>query len=150
MENFKYQWSIISNERSKPEVLSSIAQTTAALSRLNIMWRDKNISLASKVNLMRTLIVSTTFLYACESCSFTAEIERKSQAREMRFPNEEVRSRIQNAIEVHDDLLTMVKKRNLRWYGHISRSSTMAKTILQGTVKGARCRQKTRTGDNMI
>ena len=50
--------------------------------------------------------------------------------------NEEVRNRIQNAIGVHDDLLTMVKKRKLRWYGHISRSSGMAKTILQGTVKG--------------
>ena len=52
--------------------------------------------------------------------------------------NEEVHNRIQNAIGVHDDLLIMVKKRKLRWYGHISRSSGMAKTILQGTVKGAR------------
>ena len=54
--------------------------------------------------------------------------------------NEEVRNRIQNAIGVHDDLPTMVKKRKLRWYGHISRSSGIAKTVLQGTVKGARRR----------
>ena len=52
--------------------------------------------------------------------------------------NEEVHNRIQNAIGVHYDLLTMVKKQKLRWYGHISRSSGMAKTILRGTVKGAR------------
>ena len=45
--------------------------------------------------------------------------------------NEEVRNRIQNAIGVHNDLLTMIKKGKLRWYGHISRSSGMAKTILQ-------------------
>ena len=65
--------------------------------------------------------------------------------------NEEVRNRIQNAIGVHDDLLTMVKKWKLRWYGHISRSSGMAKTILQGTVKGARRRgrQKKRWEDNI-
>ena len=44
--------------------------------------------------------------------------------------NEEARNRIQNAIGVHDELLTMVKKRKLRWYGHISRSSGMAKTSL--------------------
>ena len=43
--------------------------------------------------------------------------------------NEEVRNRIQNAIGVHDDLLTMVKKWKPRWYGHISRSSGMAKTL---------------------
>ena len=54
--------------------------------------------------------------------------------------NEEVRNRIQNAIGVHDDLLTMVKKRKLRWYGHISISSSMVKTILQWTVKGDRRR----------
>ena len=45
----------------------------------------------------------------------------------------------------------MVKKRKLRWYGHISRSSGMAKTILHGTVKGARRRgrQKKRWQDNI-
>ena len=65
--------------------------------------------------------------------------------------NEAVRNRIQNAIGVRGDLLTMVKKRKLRWYGHISRSSVMAKTILQGTVKGARRRgrQKKRWEDNI-
>ena len=137
-----------------------MAQTTATLSTLKIIWRDKNISLASKVKLMRTLILST-FLYAC---TLITEIERRNQALEMRcyrrllnisykdhVTNEEVRSRIQNAIKVHDDLLTMVKKRKLRWYGHISRSSGMAKTILQGTVKGARRRgrQKKRWEDNI-
>ena len=52
---------------------------------------------------------------------------------------------------MHDDLLTIVKKRKLKWYGHISRSSGMAKTILQGTVKGARRRgrQKKRWEDNI-
>ena len=48
---------------------------------------------------------------------------------------EEVRDTIQNAIGVHDNLLTIVKKRKLRWYGHISRLFGMAKTDLQGRVK---------------
>ena len=163
VENFKYLGAIISNEGSKPEILSRIAQTTAALFRLKIIWRDKNILLAYKVKLMRTLILST-FLYACESWALTAEIERRIQALEMRcyrrllnisykdhVMNEEVCNRIQNAIGMHDDLLTMVKKRKLSWYGHISRSSGMAKTILQGTVKGARRRgrQKNRWEDNI-
>ena len=58
VENFKYLGAIISSEGSKPEILSRIAQTTAALSRLQIIWRDKNISLATKVKLMRTRILS--------------------------------------------------------------------------------------------
>ena len=163
MENSKYLGTIISNEGSKPEILSRTAQTTAALSRPKIIWRDKKIWLASKAKLMRTLILST-FLYACESWTLTAEIERRIQALEMKcyrrllnisykdhVTNEEVRNRNQNAIGVHDDLLTMVKKRKLRWYGHISRSPGMVKTILQGTVKGARRRgrQKKRWEDNI-
>ena len=147
VKKFKYLGAIISNEGLKPGVLSRIAQTTAALSRLKPICRDKNISLASKVKLMRTLILST-FLYACESWTLTAEMERRIQSLEMRcyrkllnisykdhVTNEEVRNRIQNANGVHNDLLTMVKKRKLRWYGHISRSSGIAKAILQGTVK---------------
>ena len=64
--------------------------------------------------------------------------------------NEGVRNRIQNAVGVHDDLLTMVKKRKLRWYGHISRSSGMAKTILQGTVKGTRRRGRQKKWEDNI
>ena len=54
--------------------------------------------------------------------------------------NEEVRRKIQAAIGEYDELLTLVKKRKLRWFGHVSRSSGLAKTILQGTVKGKRKR----------
>ena len=64
--------------------------------------------------------------------------------------NEEVRRKIQIAIGEYDELLTLVKKRKLRWC-HVSRSSGLAKTILQGTVKGKRkrCRQKKRWEDNI-
>ena len=33
------------------------------------------------------------------------------------------------------DELTLVKQRKLRWFRHVSRSSGVAKTILQGIVK---------------
>ena len=52
--------------------------------------------------------------------------------------NEKVRAKIQQAIGRHEDLLTIVKRRKLQWHGHVSRSSGLAKTILQGTVKGGR------------
>ena len=65
--------------------------------------------------------------------------------------NEEVHAKIQQAIGPHEDLLTIVKRRKLQWYGHVSRSSGMAKTILQGTVKGGReqGRQNKRWEDNI-
>ena len=79
VKNFKNLGAIISDEGSKPEIFSRIAQTTAGLSRLKVIWRDKNISLAPKVKLMWTLILCT-FRYACGSWTLTAEIERRIQA----------------------------------------------------------------------
>ena len=48
-------------------------------------------------------------------------------------------------------MLIIVKRRKLQWYGHVSRSSGRAKTILEGTVKGGRRegRQKKRWEDNI-
>ena len=64
--------------------------------------------------------------------------------------NGEVRAKILQGIGPHEDLTT-VKRRKLQWYGHVSRSSGLAKTILQGTVKGGRRqgRQMERWEDNI-
>ena len=50
--------------------------------------------------------------------------------------NEEVYAKIQQAIGPHEDLLTIVKRRKLQCYGHVSLSLGLAQTILEGTVKG--------------
>ena len=39
--SFKYLGSVITDEGSKPEILSRIAQTTAALTRLKPVWNDR-------------------------------------------------------------------------------------------------------------
>ena len=111
---------------------------------------------------MRSLVTSI-FLYACESWTLTAELQRRIQAIEMwcyrkilgisykdHVTNEEVRAKIEQAIGPHEDLLTIVKRRKLQWYGHVSRSSGLTKAILQGIVKaGRKGRQKERWEDNI-
>ena len=88
-----------------------------------------SISLSSKIRLMRYLVTSI-FLYACESWILTADLQRRIEAMEMRcyrkilhisykdrVTNEEIRAKIQQAIGPHKDLLTIVKRRKLQWYG---------------------------------
>ena len=152
--SFKYLGSVITD--NKPEILSRIAQTTAALTRLKPIWNDRSISLGSEIRLMSSL-VTFLFLYACESRTLTKELQRRIQATEMSYyrkilhisykdhvTDEEVRAKLQQAIGPHADLLTIVKRRKLQWYGHVSRSSGLIKTILQGTVKGGRRQGKQR------
>ena len=75
---------------------------------------------------MRSLVVSI-FLFACGSLALTAELDKRTQAFEMRcyrrllnisykdhVTNEEVRRKIHTAIAESDELLTLVKKRKLR------------------------------------
>ena len=49
--NFKYLGSVITDEGSKPEILSRITQTTAALTRLKPVWNYRSISFSSKIQL---------------------------------------------------------------------------------------------------
>ena len=81
--SFKYLGAVVSDDGSKLEVLSRVAQATAALTKLNPICRVNNISLGSKVKLMHSLVISI-FLYACESWTLTAELEKRTQAFEMR------------------------------------------------------------------
>ena len=73
--SFKYLGSVITDEGSKPEILSRLAQTTAASRRLKLVWND-SISFSSKMRLMRAL-VTPIFLYACELWTLTAELQRR-------------------------------------------------------------------------
>ena len=109
------------------------------------------------------LFASSFNFHACESWTLTAELQRRIQAMEMKCYRrilhisytdhvsiKEVHVKVQQATGPHKDLLTMVKRCKLQWYGHVSCSSGLAKTILQGTVKEGRRqgRQKKRWEDN--
>ncbi|WP_419584082.1 hypothetical protein, partial [Thiolapillus sp.] len=74
-------------------------------------------------------LVTSIFLYACESWTLTAELQRRIQAMEMRcyckilhisykdhVTNKEVCAMIQRAIGPHKDLLMIIKKCKLQWY----------------------------------
>ena len=100
-------------------------------------------------------LVTFIFLYACESWTLTAELQRRIQAMEMRcyhkilrisykdhVTNEEVRAKIQQAIGPHEDLLIIVKRRKLKKYSHSCRSSGLAKNHLaRHSKRGKKTRQ---------
>ena len=120
--SFKYLGSVITDKGCKLEILSRIAQTTAALSKSKTVWNNRSISLSSKIRLMRSLVTSI-FLCACESWTLTAELQRRIQAMEVRcyrkilrtsykdhVTNKKVCAKIQQAIGPHEDLLTIINE----------------------------------------
>ena len=161
--SFKYLGAIVVDEGTKSEVLSRVAQTTAAVTKLKVVWNDKNITIRFEIRLMRSLAMSV-FLYTYEMWTITADIERRIQALEMRcfrkhlrisyrdhISNEEEKARIGNTIRPYEDLMFSMKRHKLKLYVHVTGSSGLAKTILQGTVQGGRRRgrQRKRWEDNI-
>ena len=50
--------------------------------------------------------------------------------------NNEVRSRIVQAAGPYDEFLSIVRRRKIKQYGHVTRGACLAKTVIQGTVPG--------------
>ena len=153
VKSFKYLGSIINENGSRKEILSRAAQASQAYSNLKIIWNDKDIRLKYKLKLMDSL-VNSIFLYACETWTLTAELEKRILAFEMknirkllgityldRVTNQEIIDQISSSLtSPFTDILTTVKRRKLKWYGHVTRGDGLAKIILQGNVEGKRSR----------
>ena len=84
----------------------------------------------AQVDFGYSTVVTSIFLYACESWTLTAELQRRMQMQVMEMrcyrkilhisykdhvTNEEVRAKIQQATGPHEDLRTIVKRRKLQW-----------------------------------
>ena len=133
-----------------------MAKAYNSLPKLKIIWNDKCIIVKSKIRLMRSLVISI-FLYACESWTLDAYLQQRIASFEMRclrqllgidyrdhVSNVSVRKIVTSEIGKHQELLEIVMNRKLKWFGHTSRSDGLAKTCLQGTVRGGRGRGRLR------
>ena len=110
-------------------------------------------------------LISSIFLHACETWTITKELQGKIRALEMRclkrllnityrerITNNEVRSIVTREIGPNSELLAMVIRNKLKWFGHIIRSTTMYKTLIQGNIDGKRRRgrPKMQWHDNIV
>ena len=158
VDKFTYLGATITADgKSDQEIRTRMAKALQALSQLTRINKSNNISTSTKVHLLRSVVFST-FLYGCESWTISASSEKKIEAFEMkcyrrlmRVPytahrtNDSIRCEITTAIGAHKHLLQIVRERKLSWYGHVTRStSSLAQTILQGSVEGKRGRGRPR------
>jgi hypothetical protein len=128
---------------------------TATMTKINIIWKS-SISLPVKIKLYKSLVLSI-LLYGCESWTLIAECEHRIQAFEHKSyrkilritykehkTNAYVRDKINMYTGKQEQLLSVVKRCKLAWYGHVTRHDPLSKTIMQGTVSGSRKRGRQR------
>ena len=150
---FKYLRATLTKDgRSTAEIKIRLAIATASMAKLNKIWSSKDVSFSTKIKLYKTLVLST-LLYGCESWTLTADSTKRIQAFENkcyrrmlgiswkdRKTNEFILRGIKARAGQQENLLRIVKRRKLAWFGHISRHNSLAKTVLQGTLEGGRKR----------
>ena len=62
VKSFKYLGAIVTDEGSMPEIRSRIAQTIAALTKLKIIWDNKDIDLSSEIKLIINLNLNSCWV----------------------------------------------------------------------------------------
>ena len=77
VKSFKYLGSIIYDASPEPETLFRIAQTNATLAKLKWYEMTRTLGLLQNIKLVRSLVTST-FLYACETLSTNSIKESRS------------------------------------------------------------------------
>ena len=157
VSKFKYLGATLSKDgTSTAEVRIRIATATSAMARLSRLWTSSAISFSTKYRLYKSLVVSI-LLYGCETWTLLADTERRIQAFEHKClrrllhisylehkTNEYVRNTTSALVGPQEPLLATVKRRKLAWFGHVTRHDSLCKTILQGTLEGARRRGRQR------
>ena len=76
VDSFTFLGSIVSSKGFKSDICARTAQTTSAMTKLRLLWNDRNAmcTLISKINLMRSLVISIR-LYGCETWTVTAKLQ---------------------------------------------------------------------------
>lgn len=130
VDYFVYLGSTITNNGScEPDVRRRIGMAKSAMSQLHKTWRDRNISLKTKIKLVHTLVFPI-FLYGAETWTLRSTDCKRIDAFEMwcwrkmlRIPWTAFRTNasILAKLKIKVRLSTICVKRILEYFGHIAR-----------------------------
>ena len=149
VNKFCYLGATLSKDGSM-EIGIRLALATSSIIRLYIKWNSRYIHFKLKYNLYHLLVLSI-LTYGCEAWTISTAMQKKLQAFENKSHiklldikyqdknmNVYVKEKLIAIVGKYNPLLHMIKRRKLKWYGHISRHEGLIKTIMQGIVEDSR------------
>ena len=118
------------------------------------MLTNHDLSLKMKLRLTQCYIWSS-LLYGCETWSLTPTLEKKLRSFEMwtyrrlgriSWKEKKTNKAVLNMFGLKSTgLMSTVRKRITRYYGHIRRHNSIQKSLVEGMVEGTRGRGRKRT-----
>ena len=137
----------------KEEIKRRFALGRASMGGLEKIWKDKNITIQSKIRLVNALVFPVA-VYGCESWTLRQYERKKIDAfeqwcwrRMLRIPWTAKRTNKSVADEVNTNLSLQgrIIKQKLSYFGHVMRANGLEKSIMLGMGEGQRGRGRPRT-----
>ncbi len=144
---------ITDNSECRKEIRNRLGLGCAVISRLNTIWKNKDVTVSTKKRLVQALIwpVAT---YGCEAWTLKKEDEKRIEAFEMKCYRRMLRipwiakmsnEKVLEEAQTGKNLLHSVKKRKLQYFGHVVRQSdSLERDIILGITNGQRRRGRPR------
>lgn len=151
VQSYIYLGALISNQGGCiGEVKKRMAMTRSAMDKLKKIWRNRNITKATKVRLVKSLVFPI-FLYAAETWTLRQTETHKIDALEMwcwrkmlgvSWTEFRTNASILDELSIKERLSTQVRSRILKFFGHVSRrgNDSIERLVVQGKVEGTRPR----------
>ena len=154
MKSFQYLGALLTEDgKCETEVIRRIALAKSKFSNMTSLITSHDLSLTTKIRLTKCYIWSI-LLYGCEAWSLTKTLEKKLRAFEMwtyrriaRISWKEKKTNhqvLQTLGITSTEIISTVRKRITRYFGHIRRHDAIQKTIAEGKIEGKRGRERRR------
>ena len=153
VKTFKYLgYTITQDARSDSEVKKRIAMAKDTFCKMKSIFTNRNINSFTKIDTLKTYIWSI-LLYGCECWTLNKNTEKKLEAAEMWFirrmlkiPWTEKKSNkeVMEQAGYQRSLIKTIRKRQMKFLGHICRTDGIEKQVLCGKIEGKRGRGRQR------
>ena len=154
VNNFKYLgFTITPDAKCDAEIRKRIAISKDTFSKMKPIFTNRNLGHDTKMRALKAYVWSI-LLYGCECWTLTKDTERKLEAVEMWYirrimkiswtekkSNEEV----MKMAGYKRSLLNVIRKRQLKFFGHVCRKDGLEKHLLCGKIEGVKSRGRQRT-----
>jgi hypothetical protein len=154
VDSFTYLGSVITSGGScEAEIKRRLALGRAAMAGLSNIWKAKNVTVQTKVRLVKALVFPVV-TYGCESWTVRKREKARIDAFELwcwrrllRVPWTEKRTNrsILDEVKPEMPLQAIVLKQKLSYFGHVMRKDSLEKSVMLGMGGGSRRRGRPRT-----
>ena len=153
VDEFEYLGSILTKDaRCKREIVRRIGIAKTEFRRMTRIVTNRHLRIATRVRVIKTYIWSTV-LYGCESRTLTQETRKRLKAMEMwcwrrmlkiSWTERKTNESILDDIGRRRELLAVIRRRLMRFLGHVVRREDLENLILTGRIEGRRGRGRPR------